>query len=369
MSYSKFTKDVGIIGIANMLMRLKGIILIPVIAKTLGASEYGIYATLMATIGLLAPVSTMGLLGSIIRFLAGEKNKKEIQEGYYSLLIFVFSSALFISVLLLLLAPVLASTVFGNPQATSIIKIGAFLILLNALQSLNLHFFLTFSRMLQYSLFHVIQNLGEVTLAAILILGGFGLDIVIYSFLAINSLCVLITFVIIFNEINIKIPNFSKIKPFLLFGLPLIPSTISQWVTNLSDRYLIGFFLSSTSVGIYSVAYGIGITITMLFAPISATLAPTLSRLWEEKKMYELKNHIHYSLKYFLMVAIPSLFGLSVLAEPLLMILSTPEFVPDGRIIIPIVALTGIMYGVYSISAHIFFLLKKLDFFFLDHLQ
>ena len=357
--YRKFTKDVGIVGIAEILMKVRGIILIPVIAKTLGASEYGIYATLMATISLLAPISTLGLLGSMVRFLAGEKNKKEIQEGYYSVLSLVFLCSFFISVLLFLFAPTLASTVFGDPQAAPVIKIGTFLILIQALQGVNLHFFLTFRRIFRYSLFQVIQTFGEVILAAILVLKGFGLDAVICSFLTVDLLFFLITFALIFNEINIKPPSLSRIKLFLSFGLPLIPGIISQWVTNLSDRYVIGFFLSSASIGIYSAAYGIGLTVQMFLAPISTALTPTLPKLWEENKIHELKNHFRYSLKYFLMLAIPSLFGLSVLAEPLLIILSRPEFVPEGRIIIPLVALAAIMYGMYSINAQIFLLLKK----------
>ena len=357
--YRKFTKDVGVVGIAQILMRLRGIILIPVIAKTLGASEYGIYATLMVTISLLVPISTLGLLNSMVRFLAGEKDKKEIQEGYYSVLSLVFLCSFFLSLSLFLFAPTLASTVFGDPQAVPVIRIGAFLILIQALQGVNLHFFLTFRRIFRYSLFQVIRTFGEVILAAILVLEGFGLDAVIYSFLTVDLLCFLITFSLIFNEINIKLPNLSRIKLFLSFGLPLIPGIISGWVTNLSDRYVIGFFLSSASVGIYSAAYGTGSIIQMLLTPLSTALGPVIFKLWGENKIHELKNYFRYSLKYFLMLSIPSFFGLSVLAEPLLIILSRPEFVPEGRIIIPLVALAAIMYGVYVINVRIFYLIKK----------
>ena len=93
--YKKFTKDVGIAGIAQILIRLRGLILIPVIAKTLGASEYGVWAILMVTVDLIAPLALLGLNVAIIRFLAGEKDKEKIQEGFYSICVIILFSSLF----------------------------------------------------------------------------------------------------------------------------------------------------------------------------------------------------------------------------------------------------------------------------------
>ena len=43
-SYKKFTKDVGLAGIVQVVGALKGLILLPILTKTLGAEFYGIWA-------------------------------------------------------------------------------------------------------------------------------------------------------------------------------------------------------------------------------------------------------------------------------------------------------------------------------------
>ena len=46
MSYKKFTKDIGILGLTQLTMAISGIIVLPVITKILGAPKYkdtGIY--------------------------------------------------------------------------------------------------------------------------------------------------------------------------------------------------------------------------------------------------------------------------------------------------------------------------------------
>ena len=41
-SHKKFTKDVGLAGSAQIVGTLKGLILLPILTKTLGAEMYGI---------------------------------------------------------------------------------------------------------------------------------------------------------------------------------------------------------------------------------------------------------------------------------------------------------------------------------------
>ena len=97
----------------------------------------------------------------------------------------------------------------------------------------------------------------------------------------------------------------------------------------------------------------------MFLAPISFVLFPTLSKLYDDNKIEEVKTHLSYSLRYFLMFAIPVTFGVSILAKQLLTILATSEFVPTGSLVIPFVALSMVLSGFYSIIGMILILVKK----------
>jgi len=356
--YKLFTQRIGLVGITNLIISLRSIILLPILTKSLGPYEYGIWAQLMVTISLFTPLVTIGLLSGIIRFLAAETDKRKIQEGLFSSLIVIFFSGLVFSFLLFLSSNFLSHTIFHTTEAISLIKISAFIILVGALDQAVLQFFRTRRQMIKYSSFMLLESFGEVGLITYFVLSGFGLFGAIISLLIVRSINFGIMLFVIISQIGIKLPHFTTIKPYLAFGLPMLPSYLFEWIINSSDRYVIGYFMGSSSVGVYSAAYAIGGIISMFIQPISIVLYPTILKLWEEDKIEEVKTYLEYSLKYFLMLAIPSAFGLSVLAKPLLLSFTTAQFV-YGSILIPIIAVSFLFYAFYSINMYILAAAKK----------
>lgn len=82
-SYQKFAKDVVIIGATNLLVVLTGIFLLPLVTKTLGAHDYGIWAQVQVTISLVLGFVDLGLPYAMTRFLPAKTNREEIQEEFY----------------------------------------------------------------------------------------------------------------------------------------------------------------------------------------------------------------------------------------------------------------------------------------------
>ena len=73
-----------------------------------------------------------------------------------------------------------------------------------------------------------------------------------------------------------------------------------------------------------------------------------------------MKTYLAYSLKYFLLFAIPSLFGLCILSKQLLLIMTRPEFVAQGSLVLPIVAVGVLFFGLYgAIFAWILTVVKR----------
>jgi O-antigen/teichoic acid export membrane protein len=112
------------------------------------------------------------------------------------------------------------------------------------------------------------------------------------------------------------------------------------------------------SVGIYSAAYNIGSIVGIFMSPIGTNLFPTISNLYENNKMEELKTHLKYSLKFYLLLAIPSFFGLAILSKSLLATLTTSEFI-SAYLIVPIVAFGMILFNCSFVSSDVLTLLKR----------
>jgi O-antigen/teichoic acid export membrane protein len=137
MSYKKFTHDVGLIGATQLLLRLVGLILIPIITKTLGAYQYGIWAQITVTISLLTPLAMLGLSATIVRFLPGEKEKDKIREGFLSVVAVIILSGSLLSALLFCSSDFLASTVFGDINASYFVKAASFVMVNSMVHRLN----------------------------------------------------------------------------------------------------------------------------------------------------------------------------------------------------------------------------------------
>ena len=352
-----FTQRIGLIGITNLLVGLSGILLLPILTKNIPIEEYGIWIQISVTIGLIPLLVSLGLPYTMVRFLAAAKKREEIQEGFYSIaFIVLFTSAIASGLLFLFSKPIAASLFDKN---LTIARILSLIVFIECLNGLLFNFFRTFQQIKRYSIFLFIQTWLNVALVAYFVLSGYGIFGAVIGLLISTFFVFLIMASLIIAEIGIKIPKFTHIREYLAFGLPTVPGNLSSWVVNSSDRYVIGIFLSTAFVGYYSPGYTLGSIITMFTAPLSFMLPAVLSKYYDENNMNEVKTVLRYSLKYFLLLAIPSAFGLSLLSKPLLTILSTPEIASQGYLITPFVAASALLLGAYAVILQVIMLEKK----------
>ena len=352
-----FTQRIGLIGITNLLLSLSGIILLPILTKNIPIEDYGIWVQISVTIGLIPAVVMLGLPYTMVRFLAAAKKREEIQEGFYSIAFIVLFTSAIASLLLFLFSKPIAASLFDNNL--TIARILSLIVFIECLNGLLITFFRTFQQIKRYSIFLFIRTCLNVALVAYFVLSGYGIFGAVIGLLISSFFVFLIMASLIILEIGVKIPKFTHTREYLSFGLPTVPGNLSSWVVNSSDRYVIGIFLSTAFVGYYSPGYTLGNMINMFMAPLSFMLPAVLSKYYDENNMNEVKTVLRYSLKYFLLLAIPSAFGLSLLSKPILTILSTPEIASQGYLITPFVAVSALLFGAYTVIAQIIVLEKK----------
>ena len=357
MSKKLFVQRVGLISLTNFLISLSGILLLPILTKKLSIEEYGIWVQVGVTISLLPVILNLGLPYAMVRFLAAKKDKKEIQEGFYSVAVIILFMSIIGSLLLLLFSKPLAAMFLGN--RVDLINILSLMIPIASLNAVCLNFFRAFQHIKRYTFFTFLQTYIMLVLVAWSLLSGHGIFEAVLCRLLSQIIIFLLMTSLIVSNIGVKIPNFLHIREYLNFGIPTIPGNLSYWIVEWSDRYVIGYFLGLSFVGYYSPGYGLGSLIRMFVAPLGTLLLPVLSKLYDENKIPEVKAYLEYSLKYFLMFAIPSAFGISLLSKSLLTSLSTSEIAFHGYLVTSFVALSMILYGVRSIIAQIIVLVKK----------
>ncbi len=354
------TKQTIWIGGATAFTALSEFIFVPIFTKLFGSETYGVWVTYITIVQLITPITLLGLNGAFIRFTAGVEDKEEIRENFYSAFVIIFAFSLVVSILLSLISSHLPPRLFGKESgAHELIKVGSFLIFSWALQLLVLSYYRAFLRMRKYALLIMAQTSLEILAVLFLALHGYKLITIVSSFIAIRFAIFILCYTGIVKEIGIKAPDFSNIKPYLYYGLPLIVSSALVWIVKLSDRLIIKYFLDFSAVGIYSAAYNIASIVTLYSVTLQGGLAPTLATLWNQNKIEKAREKLSLSLKYFLLFAIPSCFGLLALSKEILRVFTRPEFIEKGYLIIPIVGFAITCYGIYFLSANVLGLVKK----------
>jgi len=358
VSYQKFARDVGFIGTVQVLTSLGSFFLLPIITKTLGTYDYGLWAQINITVSLISSLALMGLSMGFVRFLSSETETKIIKEAVYSIFFFVTVSGLLASLLLYIFAEPLATFGFKDPEATYFIQAGSFLILLNVIESVSLIYFRVFRQIKRFSYLTLFETFAKLFFILVLLKMGYGLLGVIAATLLVQGLIFLISLLTIISQIGFVIPRFTYMKEYLQFSLPLTPTALIRWVTESSDRYLVTYFLGLGSVGVYSAACSIGNLIQLLVSPLQLILLPEISKLFDENKIDQVRTYMSHSLRYFLLITIPAVFGISALAKPLLGVFTTQDFL-SGWFVIPIIAFSGLLAGIFQIFVNIMFLVKE----------
>ncbi len=360
MSYQKFGRDIGLVALANILVVLSGLILLPVLTKTLGARDFGLWVQAQVTIGLAMNIVHLGLPIGLSRFLPAQKDKRVISQNFWSVAFIVLVNGILMLLLMFVLSNLVAESLFEG--ATDIFKLVAFLVPVWTLDWVCLNYLRAFRQMGTYFIATTLRTYLEVGLVSYAVLTGFGVEGAIASLLIVRFVMLLALSGLIISRIGLSRPRFSLLKPYFQFGLPTIPGNLSSWVVNSSDRYMIGYFLGTGAVGIYSPGYTLGALIARFLDPLSFVLPPTLSKLYDEGKIEEVKTYIGYCLKYILLLAIPFCFGATLLSKPLLELLTIPEIAAKGYLVTPFVALSYLLICVYAVTAgQTLLLLKRTD--------
>ncbi len=270
-------------------------------------------------------------------------------------LILIFS--FFISILIFIFSETIAVSLFNGNVA--VVRLISLLVFVGALNALLIDFFIAFGQMKRYSMLVLFQTYLSLFLVSYFVISGYGILFAVLGFLITQIIYFGIMMTVIFNEIGIKIPKFNDIREYLNFAVPIIPNNLSTWIVESSDRYVIGIFLGTAFVAYYSPGYTLGMAILLFFTPLSVLLSSIFPKYYENGEMEEVMLFIYYSLKYFLLVSIPSFFILSFLSKPILMVLTTSEIALNGYYITPFIALSSVLFGVLGIIMNLIILEKK----------
>ena len=279
--YSELTRNTFIFGLSTAGIKIVSFILLPLYTSKINAIEMGSITILSTVIAILIPILTLGLNIGIIRF----SMDKDIDDSkIYTSLLIVWFISIFV---LLLMYPIFI-------QINSINKFISYLYIIYILNSFEVLIsqYVRGKELIKiFALSGVIKTivlgLSNVLFLAILDYSSVGyLLSIIASYIC--SIFYLLIFGVKIKKLFVIDFDYLVFKSIILFSLPFIPNSISWWINNASDKFLILHFLGEEATGIYSVANRIP-SLLILFTIV-------FNQAWQITAIKKYKNT---SRKYF----------------------------------------------------------------------
>ena len=355
--YQKTASDTLINSSAQLLLIPLTFLMLPILTKNLSINDYGLWGLIFTTCSLSLPLTSIGLGAAMSRFLPSQNMKAGLQDGFYSVLFIRVGISFVLGLAIYYFATPLAAHFFSG--STNIVKLTSLFIMLTTLNPIYRRLFRIAREIKALSIIKIIDGYGSLGLYYVLLTFGYGLYGIIYAALALRIIVILLMMIYIKPKIGFRWPTYSPLKQYLRFGIPLIPASLSYWLINLTDRYIISYYLDTSAVGIYSASYALGRFPYLVSGIINFIIMIAISKLYDEGKIDEVKAHLSYGLKYFLALSIPLLFGTIIISEQLLSALTTTLIAKQGKYITPIVTLGHIFLGIYTILTYILTVSKK----------
>lgn len=256
--YQKLGKNTALMIVGNFASKLLTFFLVPLYTYSLSTSEYGIADLMTTTINLLVPFLTLAVAEGILRMtLDKEMDNKQ-----------VFSIAVYISMIGFLILLIVSPIVVRWVSFSHYYVLFLFYYFLYVAQLMAQQFVKGIEHITVFVISGIIATIVTCGLNIILLL-VFNMGIIGYLISLVSGSAFSFIYIVIKEKLWTYLIKIKEIKKeslliILAYCLPLIPNSISWWISNSSDKYLLTFFCGVSITGIYSVAYKIPSIISML---------------------------------------------------------------------------------------------------------
>ncbi len=305
----------------QFIIKLKGLIILPLIVYFLPKETIGEWRFIMTSVGILIPVVTLNLLDGSGIFFSSDLEKRRIRVKYYT----IFHLVLLLTIIFIIIS-VFSRSFF---PLLDVYYLALALYLLSAiLRKLSTFLFQTYQKAISLIKINLALEYGSASLTLLLLLIGVrNLYSLLLPMIIVNFLISISLFVIINKEIRYKICCNSRfIKKVLPISIPLMPVFIAEWLMGSVGIYLLKYQRNMEDVGTYSVLLSIASLIITLRATLQFFWFSTCSNLIPNKKYIEFQSIMLEVLKVYFVTSLLVLIVYAFYAKDLIMIFSDASY-------------------------------------------
>lgn len=307
-------------------------IIIPVYTSLLPPEQYGLYSLSIALLSFLCIIFSdwVGLSG--LRFFRQHQLAQDLPR-YLSVLV---------SILVMNVASMFVLAFFFRHNFYSFFNIDAkyfiailFLIVPVAVRALMFQLLRAQLKSIAFTFSTILNQILTIGLSvffikvfhlgALALLLGMGISITLIDVLLIYQSRIFAYFRVPKLQWNVLLPIFA-------YGVPIAATSLSAWIINQSNKFIMNNISGFTEVGYVGVAYGVTLPLLMtIFSIITVAAIPRIIRMYEEK--IDVRPIISRFTGYYILISLPVITVMGLYASDFVSMLANPKFHEAYRII------------------------------------
>jgi len=246
--YGRLINNTAIIAAGQIGSKVLVYLLVRFYTAVLSETEYSIASNITETATLLIPIISLGIGEAVFRFAMDKAYEKSdvFTSGFA---VFLAGSLLFAGVI-----PILIVIPYFDGSEWLVIVY----VICSILHSICSQFIRAQNRFKLYAVQGMINTALTIVCNLIFLLPlkmsftGYVLSVVVADFL---TTVFIFTYAKLWKYFNFRAVSRGTVRDMLKYSIPMIPTTIFWWVTNVSDRFMVTYFCGDAVNGIYAVAY------------------------------------------------------------------------------------------------------------------
>jgi len=326
-----FFRDSAIYTIPTILSTGISFFLVPLYTRVLSPADYGALDMITVFGSLVALTVALEISQGVARYYREEQTENGRSLLASTALWFTVISFTLFLIVALIMAQELSLLVLGVPDLENVFRLGVINIWFSGLLYLlrnQLRFEL---RSKAYSMVSIVHSIATATASVLL---AYVFHFGIYGLLSGMIIGTIAGSIFGFWYLRTTFKfwfDVPKLKTMLAFSIPLVPSSISVFVSMYIDRLMINHYLSLEAVGLYGIGFRLASISTLVLVGFQTALIPLIYKHYKEP---ETPHQLEIIFRYFLSFVLMIFSVLTLFADYALRILTTPAYYP-ARDLVP----------------------------------
>jgi O-antigen/teichoic acid export membrane protein len=332
----------------------------------LGSSEYGLLSLAISIVSFVSIFSLLGLNTGIIRYISyykGKEDIKRIKGTILSSLKLSLPTSLILMILLFLFSEKISILIFHSSELIPVLRLFSLTLPFISLSDIFLGVMIGFQK-INYKILvkEIVESVVRLVLTFIVIYLGYNLLGVAIVYVISFVITAFFSFYFlqkkVFPFFKTKVVPILFTKELFVFSFPFILSGVLTLIVKWTDVFMIGFFRTTSEVGVYNVALPTANLLVIVPTSLMALFMPIITEFYSKGNIKSIDILSRINSKWIFFLNFPIFLLIFLFSKIILKIMFGPEYV-TGNIALLILIIGYMVFSLVHVHNAILIMMKK----------